>query len=110
MERGLYETDIEKIMKQQLINLNFIPQFPIRGSYILDFAHPELKIAVECDGERWHPIGKIYDLKKTKFLERRGWKVVRFKGNDIKNKTYRCFFIVKLAVERRKLELENNKS
>ena len=54
-KRGLYKTNIEKIMQEALEkeNIIFVPQFPIRCKYgyIVDFAIPEIKLIIEVDGE-----------------------------------------------------------
>ena len=101
--RGLHKTDIEQIMEDGLkkLNINLTPQFPIRGSYILDFANPKLKICVECDGEAWHPEGNHYDRKKNYFLTNRGWIVLRFKGEEIKTDINKCLNKINEVIERR---------
>ena len=109
--RKLYETDIEKIMRDALIeaDIDFTSQFPIRGSYILDFAIPKLKIDVEVDGENFHPIGNNYDRKRNWFLRNRGWTILRFRGNEIKNNIQSCISEINRVVRRLK-EDEKNKS
>lgn len=52
----------------------------------VDVAVPERKIAVYADGEYWHsrPKTKERDQTITEKLERLGWKVVRFGGDEIR--------------------------
>lgn len=92
MKRGLYKTDIEIIMQEALKNANIkvVTEYPIRGSYILDFAIPSLKIAIECDGEPWHPKGNKRDNYKNYWLKRKGWIVLRFTDKQIKENIHDC--------------------
>ena len=49
------------------------------AGFILDFAFPEIKLAVEIDGEYWHSLEKtkIKDRRRAYFLEvKKGWKVL----------------------------------
>lgn len=39
------------------------------------------RLAVECDGDRWHPIEKLEkDIERQTILERLGWQFVRIRG------------------------------
>lgn len=109
--RQIHKTDIEKIMKINLekLNLDFVEQYPIRGSYILDFANPKLRIAVECDGSFWHPEGNYRDIKKNYFLKRRGWIVLRFSDKEIKEEIELCLEKIQETVERRLVEIRYGK-
>lgn len=49
------------------------------AGFILDFAFPNIKLAVEIDGEYWHSLEKtkIKDRRRAYFLEvKKGWKVL----------------------------------
>lgn len=58
-----------------------VPQYEIweagRLIAIPDFAYPELKIAIEADGRRWHS-GKRWsrDLARRNALTTRGWRII----------------------------------
>lgn len=89
-----------------------------------DIAFPGKKIAVFCDGEFWHGfnweerkndlkshqdfwVAKIErnmrrDKEVTEKLESEGWIVIRFWGNDIKNRLSYCGDIIQNAFESRK--------
>jgi len=97
MNRGLYKTNIEIIMCEALEKeeIKVVPEYPIRGSYIIDFAIPKLKIAIECDGKKWHPRGNIKDRNKNYWLKKKGWKVLRFTDKEIKNNINDCIRIIK---------------
>ena len=39
-------------------------------------------LAVECDGDRFHPFEKLKeDMERQAILERQGWKFARIRGN-----------------------------
>lgn len=52
--------------------------------YKIDIANPKTKVGIEVDG-RTHNFfkRKEQDKKKTKFLEKNGWKVFRFKNEEV---------------------------
>lgn len=106
--RGLYKTDIEKKMEEALkengIEASY--NFPIRSKhgYIIDFAIPELKIDIECDGEAWHKIGNKRDNNRNWVLRNMGWKIIRFRGKQIMEEIDICIAEIKIIIERRKKE------
>lgn len=53
------------------------PQLPV-GRYFLDFGNPVVKVALECDGRRWHPPGK--DAARDAWLRSQGWTIYRVPG------------------------------
>lgn len=59
--------------------LPFWPQFPI-GRYIVDFADPVRKIALECDGAAYHDPEK--DRARDAAIEKMGWITYRIPGRD----------------------------
>ena len=102
-KRGLYKTDIERIMFKALsnTNFNFSYNYPIRCKYgyILDFAIPDKKICIECDGEHVHPLGNSHDRKRDAVLRKMGWKTLRFRGEDIKNDIDACLNKIKQEIK-----------
>ncbi len=41
------------------------------------------RVAVECDGDRWHPEERIWeDLERQAVLERLGWRFIRIRGSE----------------------------
>ena len=83
----IHLTGIEKVVKRWLeeVEIEFIPQYPLRGGYIADFALLDKKIIIEVDGEKWHSGKK--KKKKDRFrdymLKRAGWTTIRVKEKDI---------------------------
>ncbi len=54
----------------------------LAGPFILDFAARMLKLAIELDGES-HGHQVEYDERRTAYLERMGWRVMRFSNYDV---------------------------
>jgi len=84
-------TSLEQKMYKSLLDMRLpfgaYVQFPL-GPYRSDFAIPDLKLAVECDGEYWHkqPEAVAKDRKRDSELARYGWTVVRFSEKEIKDR------------------------
>ena len=59
-------------------------QHPV-GRYRIDFAYPDLWIAIEVDGYRARSTRRRFqsDLDRQNFLVARGWTVLRFTWNDV---------------------------
>lgn len=53
-------------------------------SFIADFCAPRKKLIIELDGSQ-HLEQREYDDERTKYLELRGYRVLRFWNNDILN-------------------------
>jgi len=53
--------------------------------YVLDFAFPELKVGLECDGSVWHdnPKQVQHDRQRDYELAMRGWTIIRFDDKTI---------------------------
>ena len=73
------------LRKKTINNLKFRRQYPI-GNYIVDFICNEKKLIIEIDGGQ-HNKNKniIHDQERTKYLENKGYKVIRFWNYDIDN-------------------------
>ena len=73
------------LRKKNINNLKFRRQYPL-GNYIVDFICNEKKLIIEIDGGQ-HNEDKniIYDLERTKYLEIKGYRVIRFWNHDIDN-------------------------
>ena len=79
-------TDAEKklwarLRSRQLCGAKFRRQHPI-GSYIADFCCVERGLVVELDGGQ-HSSQIQADQRRTAFIERQGYRVVRFWDNEI---------------------------
>ena len=59
------------------------PQWPV-GAYSIDLVveGETRRLAIECDGERWHTPEQLHrDLERQAVLERLGWAFVRIRGS-----------------------------
>lgn len=67
--------------------------------YKIDIANPELKIAIEVDGKTHNNIkGKDRDSRKDAFLKEIGWKVLRFKNEEVINNLSECLDVIRKAI------------
>lgn len=100
----IYEkTPIEKYLANAIINTD-IPiaeeQYKI-GTKKVDFAYPEQKLAVECDGYKWHKQDKEQiekDIERDKYLAKKGWRVLHFSGVQIRRNIEGCIKEIKRAL------------
>ena len=69
----------------QLQNIKFRRQYVI-GSYITDFAAPEIRLIIELDGGQ-HADQQFYDQQRSKFLQKQGYRVLRFWNHDVLQQT-----------------------
>jgi very-short-patch-repair endonuclease len=54
------------------------------GPYIVDFACHAMKLIVELDGSQHGEESNIrYDIRRTSFLESRGYRVIRFWNSEV---------------------------
>lgn len=85
-------SNIEKIMANALedIGFNYIPQFRYELGYMDFLIKPN--IAVFCDGEYWHnyPNYTDKDIRQTKFLIDKGYRVFRLWEREIENDIQGC--------------------
>ena len=77
------EATIWNYIKASQLGLRYRPQHII-GDYIADFACIPIKLIIEIDG-LYHslPQQQISDKQRTSWLEKRGWKVIRFTNEEI---------------------------
>lgn len=78
-------TDAERrlwslLRDRRLDGHKFKRQYPL-GPFILDFACIEHHLVVEADGGQH--VDNVDDERRTAWLERQGWRVLRFWNNDI---------------------------
>ena len=80
------ESEFEKRVMTILIQKGYrvTPQWPV-GAYRIDIVveGDHKRLAVECDGERWHHLGNLDDdMARQAILERLGWRFVRIRGSQ----------------------------
>jgi len=75
----------QHLRNKQLAGINFRREHPV-APYILDFANVKNRLAIEVDGATHAGEDEMaYDERRTKFLESKGWTVLRFLNTDIYN-------------------------
>ena len=80
------QTEAEKILWQRirgrkLNNLKFHRQYSA-GPYILDFFCPEIRLAIELDGEQ-HKNAQEYDKEREAFLKDKDIRIIRFWNGEV---------------------------
>ncbi|MGH2478485.1 MAG: AAA domain-containing protein, partial [Ktedonobacteraceae bacterium] len=80
------ESEFEKQVLQRLVRAGYrvATQWPV-GAYRIDMVVEgnNRRLAVECDGDRWHPVEKLAeDMARQAILERLGWRFVRIRGSQ----------------------------
>lgn len=80
------DSEFEKQVMKRLMHAGYrvISQWPV-GAYRIDLVveGDGKRLAVECDGDRWHPIEKLEeDMARQTILERLGWRFVRIRGSQ----------------------------
>lgn len=112
MKKGkfpFFRTKIERMMFDEMNKRDFFFTFQYGiHNFICDFALPNQKIVIECDGDFWHANPLIYDRKnlgklnkiqrdkiirdqiKDEYLRKNEWIVLRFFETDIKKDVVQC--------------------
>ncbi|WP_207635742.1 AAA domain-containing protein [Syntrophothermus lipocalidus] len=80
------QSPFEREVLQRLVRSGYRvrAQWPV-GYYFIDLVVESTggRIAIECDGDRWHPVEKLEeDLARQAVLERLGWKFIRIRGSE----------------------------
>lgn len=68
---------------RRFLNRKFRREHTI-GVYSVDFACPAVKLVIEVDGPSHDtPEQAEFDAARTEYLEREGWRVIRFTNSEI---------------------------
>lgn len=91
-------TSIEVKMEEELLRrgIDFEQEYSVGSRYLVDFYLPQFNIVVECDGDYWHTIPKVFekDLRKDAYLISQGYEVVRFYETQINLSVESCVDII----------------
>lgn len=95
------QTDAERrrwraLRNRRIEGCKFRRQYPI-GGYIADIACPERRLILELDGGQ-HSEQMDYDLRRTRLLEARGFRVLRVWDNDVLNNTHAVLAAIQMAL------------
>lgn len=68
-----------------------------------DFAFPDAKIAIYCDGYEYHSDSDSFqkDRQQSRELQLKGWIVLRFGGAEILNDTEAVVFTIQRAIKQK---------
>ena len=80
MRGDIHLTSLETIVKAKLdaLEVKYISQHPTRTGFVIDFALPDKRIAIEVDGlMHLTKAAKAHDRFKDYQLRREGWRVLR---------------------------------
>ena len=75
----------ERVRAKRLSGYKFRRQSVI-GPYIVDLVCLRRKIGIELDGDQ-HDFSRDYDGRRSAWLERQGFRVVRFWNQDVETRT-----------------------
>jgi len=80
------ESEFETQVLRRLMQAEYqvVPQWRV-GAYRIDLVveGEGKRLAVECDGDRWHPVEKLAeDMARQAILERLGWRFERIRGSQ----------------------------
>lgn len=80
------DSEFEKRVMKYLIDRGYhiTPQWEV-GAFRIDMviSYKDKRVALECDGERWHGEDKLEeDMNRQSILERLGWRFIRIRGSE----------------------------
>jgi very-short-patch-repair endonuclease len=70
-----------KLRRRRTAGFRFRRQRPV-GPFIVDFVCLSARLVIEVDGGQ-HDRRRAYDERRTRYLEARGFRVLRFWNNDV---------------------------
>jgi primosomal protein N' (replication factor Y) len=86
----------------------FLRQHPV-GTFVADFACIETLLAIEIDGATHSKPEEIaHDRARTNYLERNGWRVIRFWNADIFNNLAGVIASIHLAATEQQSWMKHN--
>ena len=96
-------TDTEKhlwryLRHKQVQGLRFRRQFII-SPYIVDFACPQARVVIECDGGQ-HQQNHYYDRQRDAYLQSLGFQVLRFWNHEILTNMDGVWHVIDVACRR----------
>jgi len=100
--QSVFETRLLRLIKANRLPAP-ICQYPlaVAGRRIaLDFAYPDLKLAIEADGYRWHSsrLRWEHDRERSNLLTLSGWRVVHVTWSDLTSRPKTVVAAIKKAL------------
>lgn len=84
--KGNTDSPIEEILYQEFLVYGIKPETQYQiGSFYVDLAFPQIKLAIEADGQAYHssPEQKARDRYRENRIKSQGWTLERFTGSFI---------------------------
>ena len=91
------ERKLWRYLERKQLGVRFRRQHAI-GNFIVDFCCVQKKLVVELDGSQ-HLDFQEYDEDRTKYLESRGYRVIRFWNHDVMNDINGVILAITYALE-----------
>lgn len=84
------ELAIEKLLNK--LDISYIHSFNLGDKFLCDFAIPQARLIIECDGDYWHslPDRIVRDKAKDAYAKKCGWEVLRLPGHQIVSNIDSC--------------------
>lgn len=102
------QTDEENKVWYQILK-GRVPKFHrqrIIGNYIVDFYCPKLKLIIEIDGyQHFYEENREYDNKRTEYLEKLGYRVLRFENTEVNKDIEEVRYIINNVCEEKLKEI-----
>jgi len=91
-------------LRKKQFGYRFLRQYSV-DKYVIDFYCPELKLAVEIDGDVHDlPEQKVYDVERQKDLEKFGIRFVRIQNEELLGNPNKAFgkieSVIKLLIKK----------
>jgi len=81
-------------------NLPHFKRQQIIGNYIADFVSLRHKLILECDGrQHYSDEGLEYDSNRTEYLKSKGFRVLRFRNDEILKNTKTALEKIQTAID-----------
>lgn len=93
------ESKLWSRLRNDQLGISFRRQHAI-DKYIADFYCPSAKLVIELDGgHHLEPEEQAHDQERTKYLESRGYKVIRFWNHEVTNNIEGVIQVIMKALE-----------
>jgi very-short-patch-repair endonuclease len=93
------EAKVWQRVRNQQLGVKIRRQHPI-GHFIADFYCASARLVIEIDGDTHaEPDQAEYDAARTRWLEERGYRVIRFSNNDVHANIEGVLGVIKAACE-----------
>lgn len=96
------DTSIELKMKGVLDKnkIEYKHPYNFKDKFLCDFAIPDRRVIIECDGDYWHnrEDTRKRDKSKNGYIRKCGWTLLRFWEHEINDNIDECFDTVQEAI------------